>query len=105
VSDVTDPMTQHPELGLAPLYSVYDISGSHSNIAEGLSCLECDAMSLGKYFSICHRILLPLFSGVSSQRWCCLLSNIRNYLPSDTASHPRRLEYVEYVVYEVTINL
>ena len=67
-------MTQHPELELAPLYSVCDISSSHSNIAEGSSCLGCDAMSMGKYFSTCHRIILPLFSGVSSQRWFCLLS-------------------------------
>jgi len=75
-------MTQHPELGLTPLYeySVCDISGSDSNIAEGLSCLGCDAMSLGKYFSTCHRILLPLFSGVSSQRWYCLLSRYQKLL-------------------------
>lgn len=38
-------MTQHPELGLEPLYSVCDISDSHSNIAEGLSYLGCDAVS------------------------------------------------------------
>lgn len=77
MSDVTDLMTQHPKLGLAPLY---DISGSHSNVANSLSCLGCDAVSLGKYFSTCHRIILPLFSGVSSQRWYCLLSKYQKLL-------------------------
>ena len=80
VSDVTDLVTQHPELGLVPLYSVCDILVSHSNTAEGLSCLGCDAMSLGKYFSTCHRILLPSFSGVSSQRLYCLLTKYQKLL-------------------------
>jgi hypothetical protein len=101
MSDVTDLVTQHSELGLGLQYSSCVRFQILSNIAEGLSCLGCDVVSLGQYFLNRQGYYHLYLQGEAVKYDTVFLQNIRNYLPNDTASHPKRLEYV---VYEDTIS-